>query len=158
MAERVGIARSRVVVFIAAVALAAGSAVWAVSGVIERHDAASQLARDRAALRSWRAAAVDAVDASDRARAAATKLAPQVREVSGTADTVAGLDEQELALLRAVFAGIPAANVAGYDQAVIARNALGAQHNITVEALRADVEALTAALEALDRAPVPKSS
>jgi hypothetical protein len=158
MDEPIGIPRRRIVVFVAAAVLAVGSAVWAVSGVLEREHAGRALTRDRAAVRVWRGAATDATDASNRAHNVATNLAPQLWDVSLTADTVAELDEQELAWLRAALAGLPAASVAAYDRAVSAHNALGSQHDATVEALRTKIDALVAALETLDRAPVATSS
>ena len=158
MGDGTGVPRRRFVALGIALVLVAGSAVWAATGLVERDDAASQLTRDRATLRLWRAAATDASNRVGAEQAAATELVSQLGDASSTAQTVAELDERELALVGEALAAFPGANVGAYNRAVHARNELNAQHDITVEALRTKVDALVAALATLDRAPVATSS
>jgi hypothetical protein len=152
------IPRRRFVALGIVLALVAGSAVWAATGLGERDDAADQLTRDRATLRLWRAAATDATTRVGAEQVAATELVSQLGDVSSTAETVAQLDEHELALVSDALTAFPGANVGAYNRAVNARNELDLQHDIAVEALRAKVDALVVALEALDRAPVATNS
>jgi hypothetical protein len=150
MADETKIPRRRLVALGIALVLVAGSAVWAGSGLVERNDASNQLTRDRASLRLWRAAATDATHHVDAEQAAASTLESQIGDASSAAETVAQLDEQELALVGDALAAFPGANVGAYNRAVNARNALDSQHDATVETLRAKVDALVAALSALD--------
>jgi hypothetical protein len=149
MGDGTGIPRGRVVALGIALVLVAGSAVWAGSGLVDRNDAANQLTRDRATLRLWRAAAADATHRVDAEEAGASTLVSQIGDASSAAETVAQLDEQELALVGDALAAFPGANVGAYNGAVNARNALDLPHDITVAVLRAKVGALVAALDAL---------
>ena len=158
MRDGTKIPRRRFVALGIGLVLVAGSAVWAATGLVERDDAADQLTRDRAALRLWRAAATDASTEVGAEQQAATELGPQLGDASSVAETVAQLDEHELALVDDALAAFPGANVGAYNHAVNARNELDVQHDIAVEALRTKVDALIAALATLDRAPVATSS
>jgi hypothetical protein len=158
MGEGTRVPRRRFVALGIALVLVAGSAVWAATGLVERDDAASQLTHDRAMLRLWQAAATDASNRVGAEQAAATELVSQLGDASSTAQTIAELDERELALVEEALAAFPGANVGAYNRAANARNELHAQHDTTVEALRTKVDALIAALATLDRAPVATSS
>jgi hypothetical protein len=142
------------VAFVVVLVLAAGSAVWAVSGIAERDDAGTHLTRDRAALRLWRVAARQSGDRAAAARETAAQLVPQLYDVSSLGATIAQLDEQEVGSFRDALAAFPGANVAGYNRDASARSTFDAEHDVAVQSLRAKVDALVASLEDLETGQV----
>jgi hypothetical protein len=136
-------------VFGVAVVCVAASAAWAVTGLVERSEASNELARLEAVVPSRARAAADANVRLERARATVRDFAPDVAEILSAGETVAHLDDQELAFVRDAFAAGLVGNVAAYNRAQSGRNALDAPHDAAVEGLRVRVDALTAAMAGL---------
>lgn len=139
---------SLVALVVAAVtAIAAGG--FLVLSVLDRGDARAAVHRGEVALTRERAQRTTEVSLLTRARNDVRALRPQLDGLAAAGDTVAGLDGQSLAAVKAAVAAGLAGDVAGYNAAVAQLNAVNAGHDAALEKLRVQVNTLVIALDPL---------
>ena len=141
--------RWNLVALVAAVVMtvaAAGALIWSVA---DHRDAHTELRRAEATLTHERAGSTDALARLTKARTALRALRPQIDSLIPATDALASLDSQSLAATKtAIDAGL-AGDLAGYNAAVAQLDAINPGHDVALEKLRVQVNALVLALDPL---------
>jgi hypothetical protein len=138
-----------VVVFIVAMLVVVIGASLVIVGHGERTHAGDDLTRARAAVQSERAGETGAEGVLALAREKVQSLDLALGTAIDTAESIAQLDDQDLALAQDAQGAALAKNVSSYNRIVDQRNALGRLHDARLDECRAQIEVLSGLLEQL---------
>jgi hypothetical protein len=141
--------RRREIACAVAVVLALAAAAFLVVSVRARETARTDLAHARHALHVERTTSSVDAQTLNRSRHAVQSIGPRLTALMSGGATIAKLDDQDLATVRAALQAGLAGNLDAYNAAVDQRSSLDSQHDTSVEQLRQQANTVIGVLDLL---------